>query len=428
MLAGVYAVQGAWWPLLAVHLQDLGIPGRMRGLIFGTLALSSLLTPLAVGHLADRRVAAERLFTVIFALGSGLLLVLASGAVHGSWALFLLFLAYWLITAPGFSIASTIALRNVPNPSTDFGKVRLWGTVGWMGVGWLVSIVMFARGTGGNGHGTYEAFAIAALISASMSFFAIFALPHTPPLSAPGIDRSRFAFADIFRVISRPTVGLALALAFGANVTSPFVYQVVPAYLRALGLDRAWVGSAMSLSQVLEIVVLLVLTRLLSRFGFRIVLTCGLLAWACYHGIMALHPPLWLAIVTLPVQGLAIACFQITMLMYLDAQSPSDLRASTQALYVTMTSGLGSLVGSLLAGESVARAGGVTEDVFRAPFLINGCLLFLFVLFFRPRQADAVVPNTAAEDLTCGVRPTNAPTLPSRSAPPRRRKRVASVR
>jgi len=31
MMALVYAVQGSFWPLLAVHLQDLGLNGRSRG-------------------------------------------------------------------------------------------------------------------------------------------------------------------------------------------------------------------------------------------------------------------------------------------------------------------------------------------------------------------------------------------------------------
>jgi hypothetical protein len=45
MMALVYAVQGSFWPLLAVHLQALGLNGRSRGWIFATLALGSV-----IGH------------------------------------------------------------------------------------------------------------------------------------------------------------------------------------------------------------------------------------------------------------------------------------------------------------------------------------------------------------------------------------------
>src|SRR4051794_4458324 len=54
MMALVYAVQGAFWPLLAVHLKDLGLAGRERGWVFATLAIGSCLMPLGAGHVVDR--------------------------------------------------------------------------------------------------------------------------------------------------------------------------------------------------------------------------------------------------------------------------------------------------------------------------------------------------------------------------------------
>jgi len=55
----VFGVQGSFWPLLAVHLADLGIAGRARGWIFATLALGSAVVPLGAGQLADRLMATE---------------------------------------------------------------------------------------------------------------------------------------------------------------------------------------------------------------------------------------------------------------------------------------------------------------------------------------------------------------------------------
>src|SRR4051794_16240749 len=79
MMALVYAVQGAWWPLLAVHLHDLGISGRGRGLIFATMALASLVAPLQAGRLADRILPTQRFLALLYALGTVLLVLLAVG-------------------------------------------------------------------------------------------------------------------------------------------------------------------------------------------------------------------------------------------------------------------------------------------------------------------------------------------------------------
>ena len=70
MMALAYGVQGAWWPVLAVHLGQAGISPRGRGWIFATLALAALLTPTLAGRIADRLIPAQRLLATIYALGT----------------------------------------------------------------------------------------------------------------------------------------------------------------------------------------------------------------------------------------------------------------------------------------------------------------------------------------------------------------------
>ena len=71
MMALVYAVQGSFWPLLAVHLADLGIYGRDRGWIFATLAIGLLSVPLGAGQLVDRFMATQRLLTLTYIWNGG---------------------------------------------------------------------------------------------------------------------------------------------------------------------------------------------------------------------------------------------------------------------------------------------------------------------------------------------------------------------
>ena len=75
MMALIYAVQGSFWPLLAIHLADLGIGGRDRGWIFATLAIASTAVPLGAGQLVDRVMAT--------AAGAGADLCPGDGAAGG---------------------------------------------------------------------------------------------------------------------------------------------------------------------------------------------------------------------------------------------------------------------------------------------------------------------------------------------------------
>ena len=182
MMGLVYAVQGAFWPLLAVHLQELGLGGRSRGWIFSTLAIGSTIVPLGAGQLVDRLMPAERFLTLAFALGTALLALLATGLVTQATSLFLLFLVYWMIVAPSYGLTNALAMRNLKDPERQFSGVRLWGTIGWMAAGWLVSMVMVWSGRHVPGTGTQEAFVVATALSFCVVVYSL-TLPHTPPLA-----------------------------------------------------------------------------------------------------------------------------------------------------------------------------------------------------------------------------------------------------
>ena len=70
MMALAYAVQGAWWPILALHLNSLGISERHRGWLFATLAMAAIVAPPIAGRIADRSLAAQRLLSLLYAAGS----------------------------------------------------------------------------------------------------------------------------------------------------------------------------------------------------------------------------------------------------------------------------------------------------------------------------------------------------------------------
>ncbi len=322
MMALGYAVQGAWWPILAVHLDDLGISGRGRGGIFATLAVAALVTPPWAGQVADRKVSAQKLLALIYGVGTGLLAVAGSGMVKSFATLFPLFLAYWLIVAPYLGLCNTVAMRNLSRPAEEFGAVRLWGTVGWMAAGWLVSATLAATGPGEASRGIPEAFWIASALSLMMALTSL-RLPDTPPLAMG----QRIGLAEARALLRRPGVAVAFAAAFGVSMTTPFVYQAVPAYLRSIKLPPGQIAWAMTLGQLPEIVALIALPRVLKRFGGRCTMAAGIASWALYHALFATRPGLVVALLTIPINGLAIAFFHVAAPMFVDAQAPPDHRA-----------------------------------------------------------------------------------------------------
>lgn len=384
MMALVYAVQGAFWPVLAVHLKDLGIGGRERGWIFATLAIGSFAMPLGAGQLVDRALPVQRLLSLIFAVATGFLVVLGVGHPTGAAALFVTFQVFWLVVAPAFALANTVALRHLERPHEQFAGVRLWGTIGWMAVGWLVSGVMAASGSARAGLGAYESFGVSAVLAAGLALYGL-TLPDTPPLAAGGGGPSfSQTLHDARALVLRPGMGVFLMTAFGVHLTTPFVFQVMPTYLEDRGLPRAWISSALTLGQWPEVAMLAALPRLVGRLGIKGTLALGIAAWVVRFGSLAADPPLWLAVAGIPLHGVGIACFTVAGQMYADGRADRDRRASAQALHLVVTGGLGSLLGSLLAGSALGRFGGDYGLVFLVPCVIDATLLLLFCMAFRP--------------------------------------------
>jgi MFS family permease len=386
MMALVYAVQGSFWPLLAVHLKDLGISGRERGWIFATMAIGSMAMPLGAGQLVDRFMATQRLLALIYAVGTAFLVILALGLTSQAVAVFVLFLIYWMLTAPASGLSTALALRNLPRPSEQFGGIRLWGTAGWAAAGWLVSWVMTYSGSSRSGQGAFEAFWVAAVLSLLLAGFSL-TLPNTPPLAVH--DRNSSGLRDALGLLRQGEVVAFLVTAFGVCLTTPFVYQVMPTYLESRGLPRPWISTSMTLGQIPEIASLAAMPWLLRRMGYKGTLALGIAAWSARYASLAIDPPLWVAVAGIPLHGVAIACFSVGGQIYIDSKSPAHRRASAQSMLMVVTSGAGMLVGSLLAGEIVGRHPGNAATVFVFPCVINLTLLIYFCAGFRPKTTIA---------------------------------------
>lgn len=189
----------------------------------------------------------------------------------------------------------------------------------------------------------------------------------------------------------------------------------MPTYLEARGLPRAWISTAMTLGQCLEIVALAALPWLLRRLGVKGTLMVGIGAWAARFGSLALDPPLWVAVAGTLLHEVGIACFTVGGQVFIDGQAPAHRRASAQALLVVMTSGVGTLLGNLMAGEIVSGSRGDYVAVFLVPAAINLALLLAFARGFRPAEAGLERPRRAE---AVGGTVTRVGELAARSARP----------
>lgn len=377
-----WAVVGAFHPLFTLRLQELEFTAWEIGYVSSAQAIAAMIAPIIVGQIADRWFAAERCLLVCSALAAVLLLILAR--LTQPVPTFLAALGLWIVLNPVSTLVATISFTHLAAPDREFGPVRMWGTVGWMVMGWSMGY-WFSNPVWLTGwlasYRTPEApteladsFRLASLLACILALYAL-TLPHTPPRRGAG---ARFAPLAALVLFKRRSFVVFWVAAFGVYTVLPFIAQLTPLLLKQLGVSRTWISPMLSLSQTMEVVALAVLPMLVENLGRRRTMLLGLSAWCLQLGLLTIGQPVALVAGALPLNGVGICCFLVLGQVFVNQQAEGDFRASAQALF-SCTAGVGMLVGNLLAGW-IRRT---MDDAF-APTLgvAAGIALVLVVIFY----------------------------------------------
>src|SRR5687767_9112946 len=80
-----YVVWGAWYVTIGTYLtQTLNFSGTQAGAVFGTAALSCMISPFFVGLIADRFFPTERIMCALHLVGAVLLFLVAQARTFPS--------------------------------------------------------------------------------------------------------------------------------------------------------------------------------------------------------------------------------------------------------------------------------------------------------------------------------------------------------
>jgi nucleoside transporter len=379
-----YLIWGSWLPLLALYLGDvLHFTGGQIGWIFATQAVASLLGLFLGGHIADRVLPAEKLLALSHVVGGAAMFLM--GLQTSFWPFFLLMLIYQLAYVPTLSLTNTICLAHVADTRRDFGRLRLWGTIGWIAASWPFIFILAGR-TGADLHAALASiFFVAGAASIALAVFSL-SLPSTPPARIV----SEAAPLKAIRLLAEP----AMLVLFIATLMDALVHQCyfqwTSPFLQAAGLAENWIMPAMSVGQIAEIASMAVLGAVLAKLGWRWTMTVGILAHAFRFFIFAIGDPLWLMVAVNVVHGVCYAFFFAAVYIYVDERSPRDARASAQGLFNLAILGVGPFAGSLLwgwLGDAVRTSANAVDfsRLFLAPAGLALAAAVIVALAFKPR-------------------------------------------
>lgn len=380
-----YVVWGSWLPLLALYLSRfLNFSGTDIGWIFATQAVASVTAIFVSGQIADRYFSSERFLAASHVVAG--LAMFALAFQKAFWPFFLIMLVYSMVFIPTLSLTNSIAFHHLKDAQKEFGKVRLWGTIGWIAASW--PFVFILRGKEGPAleSALTSIFLVSGGASLALAAFSLL-LPHTPP-ARTFVEKS--APLEALRLLANPTVAVLFVVTFMDALIHQCYFQWTSPFLSAIGVPENLIMPAMSIGQIAEIATMAFLGFFLKRLGWRWTMIFGILGHVVRFFIYSIGEPTWLVVASNVVHGFCYAFFFASVYIFVDENFPRDARASAQGLFNLLILGLGPFVGSLLwggLGDLFRTADGVDfSKLFLAPTLLG--LLAAGVLFvgFRPAR------------------------------------------
>ncbi len=338
-----FAAIGAFTPYFARWLDAQGLSGLAIGSVMAMWYLSRVIAPPAWGLLcAGSRAPLRWLQFGSVAMGlsfAGFLLA------QGLWSLLLVMLAFGAFANAILPQFEAITLDRLGERRDRYGRIRLWGSLGFL-------LVAVGYGPLLDRHGI-EALpwlTLPLLLATCVAAFANGRVGHAvhtlpvPPLR---------------EVLRRPEVRRFLLVVLLMQIGFGPFYVVYSLHLAANGYSDSAIGLLWGLGVVAEIAVFLLMPQIFRRWSTTTVLLACLAASVLRWLLVASLPESLTAMVLAQcVHALSFGAFHAACMQQVTVFFPGRLGQHGQGLIFGFSSGIGGVVGAVLAGGLWQLAGG----------------------------------------------------------------------
>jgi MFS transporter, PPP family, 3-phenylpropionic acid transporter len=337
-----FGALGVFVPYYAFFLQAEGFGAIAIGQLMAIPMAMRVLAPGLWGWAADRsgrRDLVLRTAALLAATGAAMLLG-AKGFVAVALGL-AAFSLPWSGLLPQFEATTLGHLGDRPQ---RYGLVRLWGSVGF-----ILAVVI-----GGLAFAGDRAFAVplALVVLVACTAIAVWRVPPVPPIDASLADRGLAA------ALHRPWVIALLVVCVLQQASFGPYYVFFTIHLDRLGYGTGAAGLLWAWGVAAEILMFLYTSRLIDRFGSRVLLVFALGASAVRWLLTAAAgSSLPLLLVAQTLHMAAFGLFHAVAVLLVHRAFGGRLLGRGQALYSAAGFGLGGALGSLGSGYAWAVLG-----------------------------------------------------------------------
>lgn len=353
--AALFLVYGASLPYLPVLLDARGLSAAEIGIVSSVpLFLRLFLTPVIAVH-ADRR--GDHRSVIIGLSLAGVSAILLLAGVRGFWPILLCATLFLVTIQSTMPLIETIAMAGVKRSGHNYGRMRLWGSASFILVtfagadlierlGTEVIIWLLTIGT------------ISTLVSAIM-------LPR-PDIEetsgGPGgtSANQKLDLAAARALVAAKPIVLFLIAAGAAQSAHAVFYAFGVLHWRASGVPGSWIGLLWSVGVIAEIGLFWWSKEILAKVTAVDLIVIGAMASMVRWTTMAFDPPLVMLVPLQILHGATYGASHLGAMHFIQARVPEGQSGTAQALYSTVTAGIGMGLAMMFAGFAFQRFAGLS--------------------------------------------------------------------
>ncbi len=364
----LFVVYGAQVPYLPVWLDGQGLDARQVALVTAApFVLRLFITP-GCALFADNT---GRHRSVIIALAwVSLAALLTLGQSNGFAAILIVSVIFAVATASIMPLTDTIVIAGTRAHGLDYGRIRLWGSLSFIAVG-------FAGGAALDRYGASAALWLL-IAGAAATVAAAHALP-VPASSAhagredPPAPTASWLSPDIVRLVRNPVFLAFVAAASLAQASHAVFYTFGTLHLQKLGISGSWIGALWAISVLAEVLLFAFAREVLKRVSPVHLLLAGGLAAIVRWASMSFDPPLAALVGLQVLHAFTFGATHLGAMHFIADAVPARVSGTAQALLASFAAGVvmgcavfasGALYETFAGGAFLAMAGmGVLSSV-----------------------------------------------------------------
>ncbi len=359
-----FAALGALVPYWGPYLLERGFAPAGIGALMAVLMGTKIVAPNLWGALADR--AGARMSVVRLGALLAMVCVIPVFWADGFWTMALVMAAFSFFWNAPLPLVEAVTLNHLGSHVTRYAGVRVWGSLGF-----IVTVLLL---------GWWQEWAGSAVVP--LTVLLLFGGVLLASLLIPdcGQVQAEHATLRLRRLLVRPDILALLAACLLMQASHGAYYAFYSIHLQANGYSDTLVGALWALGVGMEVLVFINMHRLLARFGARCLLLVSLgLAMLRWLLIGAFVDLLAVQLIAQGLHAATFGAFHASAIHLTHHYFTGRTQGRGQALYNSVSFGIGGAMGSLIAGSLWASAGALATYAVASGLAALGFLAALFV-------------------------------------------------